>query len=506
MLGRWLKANPLAGACAATYLAAYLGWQLAGTPGNARVIGDIAIIPPTALAVLACWRAAASVADDSRPAWGWRLIGLALLSFLGGEIAQLIYEWTPGEYPFPSLEDPFYLALYPLFFLGITRFTDRTGPRSLRVVLDTLTIAIGGTVVVWYVVLGPTAYNATGGALSSLVAVAYPVGDLILVFALAGLLADPPRLTDRLPLALLTIGAVIFVFADSIYDRLVLDGTYAGGNPVDILYVVALSIFALAAASQRRVLAEPDRARAARSPNLAWVPYLALAAVFGLLIASQSDGPFFPDLSLTIAAGAVAAVVALRQILARRELVLVHDELRAAHEELAALAATDPATGLPNQRALTASIDAELARRFRNGRPCTLLFLDIDHFKSVNDTFGHAAGDAVLREFGEVVAAELRAIDSFGRWGGEEFVAVLPGIDAAVAMPVAERVRTAVSAHEFGAAPGWQVTVSIGVAASLDGGREDLLAGADAALYVAKREGRDRVRRARRNLGAPLVG
>jgi diguanylate cyclase (GGDEF)-like protein len=504
MAAKLLRAHPVTAPLTAAYLLAYLAWQAAGSPGDTTLIGDLAIIPPTALAALACHGAAAAVAEDRRRAWGWRLIGLAVLAFLGGEITQLIYEWTPGEYPFPSFEDPFYLALYPLFFAGITRFKD-PGRRSYRVILDTLTIAIGGAALVWYVVLGPTAYGATGDTFSSLVAVAYPVGDLVLVFALAGLLADPPRLAGRLPLALLTLGAVIFVFADSIYGRLVLDGTYAGGNPVDILYTVAMLVFALAATAQRDGLSSPAGEDATR-PHLAWVPYVATAAVFGLLIGSQAGNPFFPDLSLTLAAAAVATVVAVRQLLARRELVAVHAELRAAHAELAALAATDPVTDLPNQRALVATIDGELARRLRSGRPCTLLFLDIDRFKSVNDTLGHAAGDAVLREFGEVVTRELRAIDGFGRWGGEEFVAVLPGIDAAAAMPVAERVRAAVAAHDFLATPGWQLTVSIGVAASLDGTRAERLAAADAALYVAKREGRDRVERASRGLGAPLVG
>jgi diguanylate cyclase (GGDEF)-like protein len=501
-----LKANPFLGPAAAAYLCAYLAWQAAGTPGDATLIGNLAILPPTAIAVVACFRAAGAVAGDARLAWGWRLIGLATLSFMGGEIAQLIYELSPGEYAFPSLADPLYLAIYPLFFAGIVKFNGARRSRSVRAALDALTIAIGGGAVIWFVVLGPTAYSDTGGTLPSIVAIAYPVGDLVLVFALAGLLADPPRSVERLPLTLLTLGTVLFVVADLIYDRLVIDGSYAGGNPVDTLYIVAMLGFAVAAASQRQVLDSSPEDAAHHRHRFAFLPYLALVAVFGLLIGSQRDDAFFPGLSLTLAAAAVAAVVALRQILAQREVVAVHAELRAAHRELAALAATDPVTGLANQRALATAIDAELARRRRNGRPCSLLFLDIDHFKDVNDALGHAAGDAVLREFGEVVAAELRTVDLFGRWGGEEFVALLPGVDAAAAMPAAERVRAAVAARDFLPGEDWPVTVSIGVAASLEGGREALLAAADAALYEAKREGRDRVERAGRSFGVPLVG
>jgi diguanylate cyclase (GGDEF)-like protein len=488
-----LKANPMVVPASIAYLLAYLAWQAAGRPGDATVIGDIAIIPPTALAVVACWRAAGAVAGDRRLVWGWRLIALASLAYMGGEIAQLIYEVTPGGYAFPSLADPPYLAFYPLFFAGIGKFTGARRSRSIRVGLDALTIAIGGAVVIWYVVLGPTAYSDTGGTLSTVTALAYPVGDLILIFALAGLLTDPPRATERLPLALLAAGTVLYVIADVIYDRLVLDGLYSGGNPVDTLWVVAMLAYALAAATQRRVLEAPPDDDALRRRHLAFVPYLALAAVFGLLIAVHRHDDFFPGLSLVLAAAAVAGVIALRQVIAQRELVGVHAELRAAHRELAALAATDPVTGLPNQRALVAALDGELARRLRSHRPCALLFLDLDHFKRVNDTHGHAAGDAALREFGEVVAAELRAVDVFGRWGGEEFVALLPGIDAAEALLAAGRVRDAVAAHDFAAVRGAPLTVSIGVAASVEAGRDELLAQADAALYEAKRGGRDRV-------------
>ncbi len=506
MPDKLLKANPVVVPAAVAFLLAYLIWQVAGRPGDTTLIGDLAILMPTAVAALACARASGAVTGDPRLAKGWRLIGLSMLAYGCGEIVQMVYELTRGEYTFPSLADPLYLAFYPLFFAGIVRFTAPRRSRSIRVALDAVTIAIGGVVVVWYLVLGPTAYGETGDALSTVVAIAFPVGDLVLIFALAGLFADPPRLTERLPLIMLAVGATLFVVADVIYDRLVLDGSYSGGNPVDTLYILAILGFALAAATQRPIQEAPPDDEVLRRRHLAFLPYLSLAAVFGFLIAVQRHDAFFPGLSLTIAAAVVAAVIALRQIVAQRELVELHAELRAAHRELAAIAATDPTTGLPNQRALAATIDAELARRPRSGRPCSLLFLDIDHFKRVNDTLGHAVGDAVLREFGEVVVGELRAVDLFGRWGGEEFVALLPGIDAAAAMPAAERVRAAVAAHDFLATAGRPLTVSIGVAASLEGDRGSLLAAADGALYEAKRDGRDRVERARRELGAPLVG
>jgi len=452
---------------AAAMFAAYLAWQLTGLggEGNSILIGNIAIVPPTALAAVACW-AAARRCERGRVAYGWVVMGLAMVAYLLGEIAQLIYELNPGEYVFPSLADPFYLCFYPLFLTAIVLFT---GPRwrrgrSLRAALDMVTIAIGGAAVVWYVVLGPTAYADTGGPLSTVVSLAYPAGDLVLIVALAQLLVDPSGHVRRRSLQLLAAAISAFIVADVVYARLVLEETYAGGNLVDTLYVAAILLFALAAGAERPNAegAAPSGAARPHGRALALAPYLAVAAVFAVLIAAESDADFFPGLSLVLAAALAAALVALRQLLAQTELLAVHQRLRAAHRELAALAGTDPLTDLPNQRTLTATIDAALERSRREDDACALLFCDIDHFKALNDTLGHAAGDAALAEFGRVAAGALRAGDSFGRWGGEEFVAVLPNIDRAGAAAIAERVRAAVASHAFAATAGMPMTVSIG--------------------------------------------
>src|SRR6202012_5518436 len=107
-----LSANPIALPLAAAYLLAYLGWQLAGRPGDASLIGDLAILPPTIGAGIACALAARATAGDRRLVWGWRLIALSIAAYTAGEIAQLFYEIRPGAYAFPSLADPLYLAFY----------------------------------------------------------------------------------------------------------------------------------------------------------------------------------------------------------------------------------------------------------------------------------------------------------------------------------------------------------------------------------------------------------
>ena len=165
-------------------------------------------------------------------------------------------------------------------------------------------------------------------------------------------------------------------------------------------------------------------------------------------------------------------------------------------------AVIDQLTGMLNRKAL-ATRTAELAQQVEvTGEPVAAIVGDLDHFKSVNDTLGHATGDAVLRDVAYVIRKCLRAFDLAYRLGGEEFLVLVPGADAAQASVLAEELRGAVQATGAG---GTNVTMSFGVAASPAGGPfvwETVFAEADAALYAAKGAGRNRVRPATRVLGA----
>src|SRR5205823_13538809 len=125
------------------------------------------------------------------------------------------------------------------------------------------------------------------------------------------------------------------------------------------------------------------------------------------------------------------------------------EQQHALQERILELATTDPITELPNHRALLALLDQELERAQRYERACSLLFLDLDHFKALNDGYGHAAGDTVLREFAGVLGTTIRNMDTAGRWGGEEFVVILPEATAEEALDIAERIRKAVGCFSF---------------------------------------------------------
>ncbi len=173
-------------------------------------------------------------------------------------------------------------------------------------------------------------------------------------------------------------------------------------------------------------------------------------------------------------------------------------KLRQSVQESIELAVTDPLTGLHNRRYLETHLSGLVDKVGNRGKALTILALDIDHFKSINDTFGHDVGDRVLQEFAQRVQTEVRGLDLVSRTGGEEFIVVLPYTNTDQARLIAERIRESVSKQQFEAGGDCEpldVTVSIGVSALDDplDQPDDLLKRADLALYDAKRGGRNRV-------------
>jgi len=183
------------------------------------------------------------------------------------------------------------------------------------------------------------------------------------------------------------------------------------------------------------------------------------------------------------------------------KLAIAHQKLAVAHEAIQKQALTDPLTDLPNHRAMIEQLDKELERIRRSQRAFSLIFFDGDRFKKVNDTYGHLVGDLVLCELGKRVGNVLRGGDTLGRFGGEEFVVLLPETNAIQADDVAERIRAAVATFPFAPTAvdgGINMTISIGIATYPGDGEtiNALLDMADQAMYWAKRLGRNQNRTA----------
>ncbi len=216
-----------------------------------------------------------------------------------------------------------------------------------------------------------------------------------------------------------------------------------------------------------------------------------------------------PQLGIPLATPAQLALVWLffAAILARFVMLSVYAgalraRLRESRRRLAAtldqvqrLISHDELTRTLNRRSLVARLGEEKSRCERSGESFSLALMDLDHFKSVNDTHGHAAGDEVLRGFAGAVHEAMRQTDVFGRYGGEEFLLILTGSSAQAARDAAERIRAAVGSRDWtAAAPGLSVTVSVGITSFRKGDSiEQLLKRADNALYQAKRTGRNRI-------------
>jgi diguanylate cyclase (GGDEF)-like protein len=180
----------------------------------------------------------------------------------------------------------------------------------------------------------------------------------------------------------------------------------------------------------------------------------------------------------------------LRRMLYKRSF-----ELKAANKRIEELAELDELTGSFNRRCIMRMLDDEIARAQRVNTPCSIALIDLDWFKRVNDAYGHPTGDEVLRTFAITVFANIRNIDKFGRYGGEEFLLVLPETPGDAAARILDRLRSIIADLDWSAfSPGMRVTISAGVATlRRDESPDTFLARADSALYAAKARGRNRI-------------
>jgi two-component system, sensor histidine kinase LadS len=261
------------------------------------------------------------------------------------------------------------------------------------------------------------------------------------------------------------------------------------------LLFIAAAVFTLIVA----FLAWRRGNRAAGWFLIAWTlleSFTMTAAVRFLFTASADSSPllYYYGLPLSMVAAAVLIALGVADRLRAQRVALTEAERRAQ---------TDPLTGVLNRRSLIERLDAACLRARARGLPIALLFIDLDHFKEINDSFGHQAGDACLRAIIDPIHAELRQSDVIGRYGGEEFVVILSSADAAAAGPIAQRILERVAGVIVdGFGEPIRLTCSIGVAASdtLGVWGEHLITRADAAVYLAKRLGRNQVQ-----MAAPLI-
>ncbi|MHB8599446.1 MAG: bifunctional diguanylate cyclase/phosphohydrolase [Ktedonobacteraceae bacterium] len=478
------------------------------------------------------------VVTNAAQRWIPRLFGLTILSVVLGQIVSLYYtQILQVDVPSPSLADVCNLSAYMFMILCLLLLPN--GPlvkaTRLRILLDSLMMILSVITYSWYFLLGPILLQANETILARIVQVAYPFADLLLILCVLLLLSHTFRPSLRPAVLIFSLALVLLAITDSISNFQMLHGTYVVGELLDAGWPLSFLLFGVAVKSVRLAqIWQPaaggvgtDKSSSSpiskATPTLlrSFLPYF-LPPISLLLIIyvwhTNSNGPLV--LGVYLGGIGLIGLVLLRQLIAIKETIdvaqrtkFLNDELHIMQEELkdknqalseanvrlASLATTDPLTGLPNHRSLFQGLEKELDRARRHGRPLSLIFFDGDRFKRVNDTYGHAVGDAVLCELGDRVKSVLRGGDTPGRYGGEEFLILLPETDTEEARQIAERIRAAVAAHPLALSHvegGVNMTVSIGVATyPLDGNTSgELVQKADQAMYWAKRLGRNQVR------------
>jgi PAS domain S-box-containing protein len=325
-------------------LAAYLSWLALGwIPGGEQELQILFLAPIDALVIYAAWRASRRCAEVPRLRRFWVLIAVAWTAELGADLTLAVYDIGLNDPTFPSPADVFFLAFYPLLLIALLSVptAPETPFQRLRIGLDCAAVIVGGGAAVWYFVLGRTVTDGGHGAFATSVSSAYPVGDLILLGALALAILRPGPVALRVPLRLIALGLVTLIVADMIYGYAQVHGEYSPGDPVDTLYVLMAVPFVLAAVAQRRLSAgDPDgEARGSVDAGLraGRLPLLGLAIGFGIVLGTQWQDKFFPDLSLLFFAIALAGLTAARQYVDQRERARTEFALRESEQRFRAI-------------------------------------------------------------------------------------------------------------------------------------------------------------------------
>jgi two-component system cell cycle response regulator len=460
------------------YLLVYVSWLIWGwIPCNQVLVGHLILLPINAAAAVLAWQASRNVQRRYRLALAWRLIALGLFGQLAGAIASGVYSLF-GQVPYPSLADPLYLSFYPLMLTALLVLPHRRQSRSqnLRLGLDLATTALGAATVVWYVLIAPTARAGGQSTVQMAVSLAYPVGDVILIVGVASLLLRGVPDGTRRALWLVAAALCLFVIGDALYAYVSLHSVFADSDALNVTYALAFALFVLAALCQRP--ATVGTADVVVRRGVSWMPYVAVAAGFVVLLLSQLSQTSGTAV-IAVAATALAVMVAARQLLGQHELV-------AAQAELKTLATTDALTGLGNRRILLTDLHRQ-AQTVSSAHPSLLVLLDLNGFKNYNDTFGHPAGDALLARLANALT---EAVEPFGarayRPGGDEFCVIASDASQQGAL---ERAATR-ALCETG--KGFAISTAFGsvVMPNEAVNATDAMRAADTAMYAQKSSGR----------------
>jgi diguanylate cyclase (GGDEF)-like protein len=455
-------------------------WQKWGGAFATRAVDDIASLLGVLFAAgCSGWAARAARGRARR---GWQAMTAGLLGWAIGETIWSYYELVLRyeQAPYPSVADAFYL-LYPVGagVAVVLLSTGKSGRSRIRLILDGLIVATSLFLIAWVTVIEGVFHAGGDSNLALAVSLAYPVADVVIItiaWASAVVAYRPST-------GLLVAGLIIVALSDIVFTALTAANDYVTGNLIDLGWIAGCGVLGLAAL---RSIGEPPREQTSvelpRHRRL-WLPYLPL--VLAAIVALTT---ILPELdSIPLGASVLLLVIA---VLARQFVALAENQQLLS--DVGRLAFTDLLTGLANRARFIDRLEQEVMRQRRKPLTLTVLCLDLDGFKAVNDELGHPAGDELLIRVADRLSACVRSTDTVARLGGDEFAILIEGPveDTVVA---AERILA--SFDEPIVVDGVALTVrpSIGLTlATADMPQttvNGLIRQADLAMYAAKRDG-----------------
>jgi diguanylate cyclase (GGDEF)-like protein len=468
-----------------------LAWLAAGLGGQALVqrVDNLSVAAAPLLAAAGCgwagWRSA------GRTRAGWLLLAASCGSWGVGQVIWTWYELVAGrQVPFPSLADAGFLGAVPLAVLAMLALASSDGRVAwrARALLDGCIIATALLYASWALVLGPVFRARAGSVLEQVIALLYPAGDVVVATIVFVVLAGSRR--GPVPLGLLGAALLCLTVADTAFAYFTQTGAYHTGFVTDVGWFAGYLL--VAAAALRPARAEPAGAGQADGARVL-LPYCPLTLAVAVSVAQQlrhqQAGPF-----LYWCFAVLVLLVVGRQLLTVLDNQALNRQLAGMVGRLEHQVFHDPLTGLANRALFRDRVAHALALRARDPQPLATLFVDLDDFKTVNDTLGHASGDALLVAVAERLRRCVRGEDTLARLGGDEFAILLdhPGADGD-AVAVAGRIVAAMEAPVAVGGASVRVTASVGVAVSSGAQQVDeVLHQADVAMYTAKARGKDR--------------
>ena len=434
----------------------------------------------------------------------WLLFATGSLFSIAADGVITVSTILHHELPWPSVADIFYLAAYPFYFAAVLRLGRRANGRGLRErQADAAIICLGALALLWQLVMGAYAHDDSLTTLAKLTLLSYPIMDIgVLFIVMSALLFGGAR--DRVD-KFIALAMALMLVGDLAYDLLVQYSTYHDGDLIDVTWLLNYVLIAVAALHPSMARTEVSKPRS-RASRLSWLPVVAIAGFVAptlLLIGVRKDITMLAAVTLLSAALATLRMNWLfdrlryqadqlhRRTGSLQEALFARDTLAA---DLRHQAFHDSLTGLANRALLQDRMEHALAVSGRRAGTIAVILCDLDGFKTVNDSLGHQAGDAVLVTAAERMRSVVRPEDTVARLGGDEFAVLIDEVrDPRAVILAAERLLAVlrepwtVKGHSIALSASAGVTFGTSAKTA-----EKLLSEADTAMYAAKSRGKDR--------------